>query len=150
MVRDGWVHTGDKGYLNADQELVFVDRLKDVITLPCGDSFAPQDIESRLKYAPYIKDAWVLAGQDCDYVTAVIIIDAATTGKWADKRKIAYTTFGDLSQKPEVYQLIDQEIVAVNQGLPESQRVRRYVNLQKEFHSDEFELTRNQSFAGHF
>jgi long-chain acyl-CoA synthetase len=144
VLDDGWVHTGDKGSLTADQELVFVDRLEDLIALPCGEVVAPQEIESRLKYSPYIKDAWVLTQQNCEFVSAVIIIDAATTGRWADKRKIAYTTFSDLSQKPEVYELIEQEVSLINQDLAAGRQVRRFVNLHKEFDPDEFELTRNR------
>ena len=68
----------------------------------------------------------------------------ANTGRWADKRKVTYTTFGDLSQKPEVYRLIEQEIAQVNQALPEARRIGRYVNLHKEFDPDESELTRNR------
>ena len=150
VLDDGWVRTGDQGYMNAIRRLVFVDRLEDLITLPCGDVVAPQDIESRLKYSPYIKDAWVLAGQDCDSVSAVIIVDAANTGRWADKRKVTYTTFGDLSQKPEVYELIEQEIALVNQDLPETRRIERYVNLHKEFDPDECELTRNRKLRRAF
>jgi long-chain acyl-CoA synthetase len=150
VLDDGWVRTGDKGSLTADQELVFVDRLEDLIALPCGDVLAPQEIESRLKYSPYIKDAWVLAGQDSEFVSAAIIIDAATTGGWADKRKIAYTTFGDLSQKPEIYELIEQEISLINQDLTASRQIRRFVNLHKEFDPDELELTRNRKLRRAF
>ncbi len=64
VMNDGWVRTGDQGRLSADRELVFVDRMEDLITLPCGDVLAPQDLESRLKHSPYIKDAWVHSGQD--------------------------------------------------------------------------------------
>jgi len=149
-LNDGWVRTGDQGHLNAQQELVFVDRVDDLIALPCGDILAPQEIESRLKQAAYIKDAWVLAGRDCDYVSAVIIIDADNTGRWADKCKTPYTTFGDLSQKPETYRLIEREISLVNQELPDSQRIERYVNLHKEFDPDEFELTRNRKLRRAF
>jgi long-chain acyl-CoA synthetase len=144
VMDDGWVHTGDQGYFSADQELVFVDRVEDLITLPCGDVLAPQDLESRLKHSPYIKDAWVHSGQDCDFVTAVVILDADNTGRWADKNKINYTTFGDLAQKPEVYRLIEEEIALVNQGLPATRRIEKYVNLHKEFDPDESELTRNR------
>jgi len=110
----------------------------------------PQEIESRLKYSPYIKDAWVHAEQGCESLSAVIIIDAANTGQWADKRKVVYTTFADLSQQPEVYQLIRQEIARVNEGLPETRRVSRYVNLHKEFDPDEHELTRNRKLRRSF
>jgi long-chain acyl-CoA synthetase len=144
VMDDGWVRTGDQGYLSADQQLVFVDRVEDLITLPCGDVLAPQDLESRLKHSPYIKDAWVHSGQDCDFVTAVVILDADNTGRWADKNKINYTTFGDLAQKPEVYRLIEEEIALVNQGLPATRRIEKYVNLHKEFDPDESELTRNR------
>jgi long-chain acyl-CoA synthetase len=150
VLDDGWVRTGDKGSLTAEGELVFVDRLEDLIVLPCGDVLAPQEIESRLKYSPYIKDAWVLAGQDCDFVSAVIIIDASTTGHWADKHKVAYTTFSDLSQKPEIYELIEQEISLINQDLTAGQQVRRFVNLHKELDPDEFELTRNRKLRRAF
>jgi long-chain acyl-CoA synthetase len=144
VLSDGWVRTGDKGYLSADEALVFVDRLDDLIALPCGDVVAPQDIESRLKHGPYIKDAWVLAGHNCEFLTAVIIIDAENTGRWADRSKITYTTFGDLSQKPEVYRLIEQEISLVNNDLPDSRRIKKYVNLHTEFDPDESELTRDR------
>ncbi|MBN1321529.1 MAG: AMP-binding protein [Thermoleophilia bacterium] len=150
VLNDGWVRTGDKGFLTEDHELVFVDRLEDLIVLPCGDVLAPQEIESRLKYSPYIKDAWVLAAEGCEFVSAAIIIEAATTGRWADKRGIVHTTFGDLSQKAEVYELIEQEISLINQGLAPSRQVRRFVNLHKEFDPDEFELTRNRKLRRAF
>jgi len=150
VLDDGWVRTGDKGRLNGDQELIFIDRLRDVMTLPCGDLLVPQDIESRLKHSPYIKDAWVLAGRDCQFVSAVIIIDADNTGRWADKMKTTYTTFGDLSQKPEIYRLIEQEIALLNKDLPDTQRVEKYVNLHKEFDPDEHELTRNRKLRRAF
>jgi len=149
VLKDGWVHTGDKGDMK-DQELVFVERLDDLIALPCGDLLAPQDIESRLKHSPYIRDAWVLAGDDCEFVSAVIIIDADNTGRYADKMKATYTTFGDLSQKSEVYRLIEQEVALVNEGLPDTQRVERFVNLHKEFDPDERELTRNRKLRRGF
>jgi long-chain acyl-CoA synthetase len=139
---DGWVNTGDSGYLTDDRQLVFIDRLADIVRLPCGDAISAQDIESTLKFSPYIKDAWVLAMQNCQYVSAVIIIDADNVGRWADKHKVSYTTFGDLSQKAEVYKLIGQEIVRINAGLPDGGKIKKYVNLHKEFDPDESELTR--------
>jgi long-chain acyl-CoA synthetase len=110
---------------------VFVDRLKDIVELTCGDELAPQDIESRLKFSPYIKDAWILAGPGREYPSAIIIIDHENVGHWADGRKVTYTTYTDLSQKPEVYELVEEEIARVNKNLPTSGRVRKYVNLHK-------------------
>jgi long-chain acyl-CoA synthetase len=143
VMSDGWVSTGDRCQLQGD-ELIFVDRISDLITLPCGDMVPPQEVESRLKYSSYIRDAWVIAGLGCDSLSAIIVVDAANTGHWADARRVSYTTFGDLSQQPEVYQLIKQEIALVNTVLPETQRITRYVNLHKEFDPDERELTRNR------
>jgi len=144
VLEDGWVRTGDSGRVEAGGDLILIDRLEDLIVLPCGDVLAPQAIESGLKHSPYIRDAWVLAGPDCRFVSAVIIIDADNTGRWADKRKVVYTTFGDLSQKAEVYRLVEEEIALVNQDLPATQRVEKFVNLHKEFDPDEGELTRNR------
>jgi long-chain acyl-CoA synthetase len=120
-----------------------------MMALPGGGSLSPQEIESRLKSSPYIKDAWVLAGGDRPGVSAVVIVDAANTGRWADKVKVTYTTFGDLSQKGQVYDLIEREIAAINRDLQEGQRVKRFVNLHKEFDPDELELTRNRKLRRH-
>lgn len=150
VVDDGWVRTGDQGRMGDDGELVFVDRIQDLIPLSCGEVLAPQDIESRLKHSPYIKDAWVLAGEDCRFVSAVVVVDAENTGRWADKHKCTYTTFGDLSQQPEVYKLIHDEITDVNRDLPDSRRIEKYVNLHKEFDPDESELTRNRKLRKGF
>jgi long-chain acyl-CoA synthetase len=141
VLKDGWVYTGDRGRLTVEGELIFLDRAQDIIQLSSGESLFPQDIESRLKYSPYIKDAWILAGPDREYASAVIIIDSQNTGRWADKRKVTYTTYSDLSQRPEVYDLVEREIARINKEIPAGCRIERYVNLHKEFDPDESELT---------
>lgn len=150
VLNDGWVRTGDKFATGAGDELVFVDRLDDLITLPCGDVVAPQAIESRLRSSPYIKDAWVLAGERCEALSAVVIVDAVTAGRWADQRKVRYTTFADLAHTPEVYGLIEDEIASVNRDLEGSERIEKYVNLHRVLDPDELELTRDRKLRRAF
>jgi long-chain acyl-CoA synthetase len=144
VLKDGWFYSGDSGFIDEDGHIVFVDRVEDLVELASGDKLAPQLIESRLRLSPYIKDAWVLAGPDRACVSAIIIIDYESVGRWAGEKKVAYTTFTELSQKPEVYQLVKQDIDRTNKALPPGIRVRKYVNLHKEFDPDEGELTRNR------
>jgi long-chain acyl-CoA synthetase len=144
VLHDGWVSSSDCGRLTDDGYLNFIDRADDIVTLAGGEMLAPQQVESALKFSPYIKEAWVMAGPERAFAAAVIIIDNNNVGKWADKRKVRYTTFSDLSQKPEVCDLIGQEISRVNAALPPGSRIKKFVNLHKEFDADEFELTRNR------
>jgi long-chain acyl-CoA synthetase len=144
VLKDGWFYSGDSGFIDEDGHIVFVDRVEDLVELASGDKLAPQLIESRLRLSPYIKDVWVLAGPDRTCVSAIIIIDYESVGRWAGEKKVAYTTFTELSQKPEVYQLVKQDIDRTNKALPPGIRVRKYVNLHKEFDPDEGELTRNR------
>jgi long-chain acyl-CoA synthetase len=144
VLKDGWFYSGDSGFIDDDGHVVFLDRVGDLAELASGDKLAPQFIESRLRFSPYIKDAWVLAGPDRAYTSAVIIINYESVGRWAGERRVAYTTFTELSQKPEVYQLVKQDIDRVNRALPPGIRVKKYVNLHKEFDPDEGELTRNR------
>jgi long-chain acyl-CoA synthetase len=144
VLKDGWFYSGDSGFIDEDRHIVFLDRVEDLVEMVSGDKLAPQLIESRLRLSPYIKDAWVLAGPDRAYASAIIIIDYEIVGRWAGERRVAYTTFTELSQKPEVYQLVKQEIDRINQALPPGIRVKKYVNLHKEFDPDEAELTRNR------
>ncbi len=142
-MRGGWLHSGDAAFFDADGHLVVVDRLKDVTRLANGETFAPQYLENKLKFSPYIKEA-VVVGQDRPYVGALVNIDMANVGKWAERRRIAYTTYTDLAQKPEVYDLIQREVERVNRDLPESTRIRRYVLLHKELDPDDEEVTRTR------
>ncbi|HTY81546.1 MAG TPA: AMP-binding protein, partial [Dehalococcoidales bacterium] len=102
------------------------------------------------KFSPYIRDAWVLAGPECSYVSAIIIIDFDNVGRWADRQRVTYTTFSDLSQKPEVYELIREEIARINQSLSGGCLIVKYTNLHKEFDPDEFEMTRNRKLKKAF
>jgi long-chain acyl-CoA synthetase len=149
-LKEGWFHTGDKGFFRDDGRIILEDRLNDLIKLPGGIAIAPQMIESRLKFSPYIKDAWVTAGPRGAYISAIIIIDFDNVGRWADRKGVTYTTFSDLAQKSEVYELIRQDIARVNRELPPDSRVRKYVNLHKEFDPDESELTRNRKLRRAF
>ncbi len=142
-LRDGWLHSGDAGYFDEDGHLVVIDRVKDVMTLHDGTKFSPQFIENKLKFSPYIKEAVVFGG-DWPYVTAMINIDFANVGKWAEKHQIAYTTYTDLSQKPEVYRLIRKHVEQANADLPPAARIQRFLLLHKELDADDAELTRTR------
>ncbi len=146
---DGWLHSGDKGFIDEDGHLVVFDRSKDVMTLSDGRPFSPQYLESRLKFSPYIKDAWVI-GDKRPYMTAVICIDYSVVGKWADDKKLNYTSYQELSQIPEVYDLVESQIRKANKDLPDVARVRKFVNLYKEFDPDDGELTRTHKLRRAF
>jgi long-chain acyl-CoA synthetase len=149
-LKDGWFYSGDSGFVREDGHIVYIDRLKDIVDLTNGDKLAPQFIESRLRFCPYIKDAWVLSGTERTYTSAVIVIDYNSVGQWAGQKGIAYRTFSELSQKPEVYQLIKGYITKINQDLPAGVRVKKYVNLHKEFDPEEGELTRTRKLRRAF
>jgi long-chain acyl-CoA synthetase len=144
VLKDGWFHSGDSGFVNEDGHVIIRDRVRDLVELANGEQLAPQLIESRLRFSPYIRDAWVFAGPEKAYPSAVIVIDYQNTGRWAGERSIAYTTFTELSQKPVVYDLIEQDIDRINRSLSQGIRIRKFVNLHKEFDPDESELTRNR------
>ncbi|MDP2862014.1 MAG: AMP-binding protein, partial [Desulfobacterales bacterium] len=146
---EGWVHTGDEGILDEDGQLIMIDRQKDVMRLADGSKFSPQLIENKLKFSPYINEAMVV-GKDLPFIAALIIMDMANMGKWAENHKMTYTTFTDLSQKKEVYDLIAEEIGRINRSLPKIARVRRFVMMYKELDADDEELTRTRKLRRSF
>jgi long-chain acyl-CoA synthetase len=150
VLKDGWFHSGDSGLIREDGHLVFTDRLKDLVELPGGHKVAPQSIESRLRSSPHIKDAWILAGPEGAYLTAIIVINYDNVSRWAGKNRVAFTSFAELSQAPEVYELVRQDIDRVNQTVPAGARVKKYINLHKELDPDEGELTRTRNLKKSF
>lgn len=142
-LQDGWLHTGDAGYLEDDGQLVVLGRVSEVVHTRGQERFIPTYIENRLKFSQYIKDACVL-GDGRDYLAALVAIDWEAVGHWAQERGIAYTSFAELSQQPRVYELIGGVIADVNAKLPEATRIRRFVNLHKEFDPDDGEVTRTR------
>ena len=147
---DGWCHTGDAVNIDKEGHLIFMDRLEHMGELRSGIKYAPQYIEGRLRFSPYIKDAMVIGGRDKEFVSAIINIDFAMVGKWAERHSIPYTTFVDLSQKKEVADLVQKDLVRVNNYLPEPARVRKFVLMHKEFDPDEAELTRTRKLRRDF
>ena len=142
--RDGWWFSGDAGQLDDHGHVIFMDRVSELGELRSGDKYAPQYIESGLRYSTYIKDAMSVGDKTRDYVTAIVIVDFENVGRWAEKNRVPYTTFTDLSQKEEVASLIRSDVERVNQALPEVAKVKRYVLLHKEFDPDEADLTRTR------
>jgi len=142
-LRDGWMHTGDAGYFNPQGHLVVIDRIQDLATTSHGERFSPQYLENKLKFSAYVAEAVVL-GDARDYLAALVCIRYDTMSKWAEKRRIAFTTYSDLAAKPDVYDLVRDEITAINTKLPEAQRVRKFLLLYKELDADDGELTRTR------
>ncbi len=140
---DGWFHTGDCGFIDRRGHLAVIDRARDVGKLADGTAFAPQFIENKLKFSPYIVEA-VAFGADREFVAAIVAIDLGTVGNWAEQRNLAYTSFQDLSAKPEVRALIAEEIALCNKSLPPAAAVRRFLLLNKEFDADDNEITRTR------
>jgi long-chain acyl-CoA synthetase len=143
LTEDGFLRTGDAGYFGEDGHLYVFDRSKDMMTIDDGTRFAPQDIETRLKFSAYIRDVMVI-GANRSYVTAIVSIDLENVGNWAKKRGMSYTTVQDLSQRDEIYDLIGVEIKKICERFPENIRIKRFVNLIKELHADDGELTRTR------
>jgi long-chain acyl-CoA synthetase len=141
---EGFFRTGDAGYVDDDGHLIYLDRVKDMIQLANGESFSPQYIEGRLKFSPYIQDVMAVGGFDMPFVTAIIIIDFENMSRWAEKNRVNFTTYVDLTQKQETYDLVLKEIRRVNETLPRAARLRKFVILHKAFDADEAELTRTR------
>jgi long-chain acyl-CoA synthetase len=140
---DGWLRTGDAGVLDEDGHLVMIDRLADVLQLADGSRFSPALIENKLKFSPYIREA-VAVGEARPHVVVLIEVDLAPMASWAEANRLPFTTFKDLSGKPEVFELIGKEVARVNQDLPEVARIRAFALFDKELDADDGELTRTQ------
>jgi long-chain acyl-CoA synthetase len=122
---------------------VMLDRLRNVLSLADGSRFSPAVIENKLKFSPFIREA-VVIGEVRPYIVALIQIDLANVANWAESNRLPFTTFKDLSGKPEIHRLIATEVDRVNHDLPKVAQVRRFALFDKELHPDDEELTRTQ------
>ena len=143
FTEDGFFRTGDAGFFDERGHLVILGRVKEVGALADGTRFAPQFLENRLKYSPYIREAVVL-GHGRPFVTALVELDPENVQNWARRRGLPFTTYQSLTERPEVQALIAEEIRMVNQTLPEKLRIRRFALLPKELHPDDEEITRTR------
>ena len=152
---EGWLHTGDAGYLDEAGQLVVIDRAKDVLQTADGTRFSSAFIENKLKFSPYIEEAVTFAGDGSagddssapaahGGMTALLTLDPLTVGSWAEHQHLSYTTYTDLVGKKDVYDLIAEEVDRANQDLPESIRILRFVILHKQFDPDDDEITRTR------
>jgi long-chain acyl-CoA synthetase len=137
---EGWLHTGDVGELDADGYLTITDRKKDIIITAGGKNISPSEIENRLKVSPYVREA-IVVGDRRKYLAALIGIEPDTVGDWASRRSLAFTTYADLSRKPEVRELVGEWIDQVNAGLAQVETVKRFALLDKELDHEDGELT---------
>ena len=142
-LRDGWLHSGDAGYLEDDGHLVVLGRVSEVVHTAGGARYVPNYIENRLKFSPYIKDAAVL-GAGRPHLAGMVCIDFEAVGHWAEVRGVPYVSYADLSQRPEVAELIRAAFRRVNAALPPELQLKRFVSLHKEFDPDDGEITRTR------
>ncbi|ELA9322219.1 long-chain fatty acid--CoA ligase [Vibrio parahaemolyticus] len=142
-VQDGWMHTGDAGYFKDTGHLVVIDRLKDMSETSHGDRYSPQFIENKLKFSPFIAEA-VVVGKGRPWLSAIICIRYAIVAKWAEQKGIAFTNYTNLSAQPEVYKAIREEVLKVNESLPDAQKISKFILLYKELDADDGELTRTR------
>jgi len=145
---DGYFMTGDAGFFDGDGHLKIIDRAKDVGKLNDGTLFAPQFLENKLKFFPYVKEA-VCFGDRRDMVCAFLNIDMAAVGNWAERRGLAYAGYVDLASRPEVYALLQDCVEKVNADLAAEaslagSQIRRFLVLHKELDADDDELTRTR------
>ncbi|MBC7137192.1 MAG: AMP-binding protein [Defluviimonas sp.] len=150
LTEDGWYATGDAVSMTDDGELVFYDRVKDMRRLASGHRYPPQFIETRLRYSPYIKDVMTLGDETRDFVGALVNIDMEVLARWAEENNLGFSTYTDLSQKPEILELIKGEVARINALLPDGSKVVRFANFPKELDPDEGELTRSRKLRRAF
>ncbi len=137
---DGWLHTGDVGQVDEEGILYLTDRKKDIIITAGGKNIAPSEIENKLKFSPFIKEAIVI-GDRRKYLSCLIQIDLENISNWAQNNKIAYTTYKSLATHPEVYKVIGKEVEEVNKHFSRVETIKKFKILEKELDPDDEELT---------
>ena len=143
-LKNGWFYTGDAGYITGGGHITIIDRMADLKQLATGIKYSPAYIEGNLRFSPYITNAVCIGGEEDPDVSLLLGVDFDVLSKWAEEQKMAFTTYADLSQKPQVHDLIEGEIQKVNKFLPKEARVVRFLNLYKDLDADESELTRTK------
>ncbi len=151
---DGWVRSGDAGFIDTRGHLCIIDRAKDVGRLNNGAVFAPKYLENRVKFFPEIKEA-VALGHGRDYVTMFVNIDLVSVGSWAERNNVIYASYQELAAHPEVYKSIEARIDELNKSLAKEPRmaasqIKRFLVLHKELDADDGELTRTQKVRRSF
>jgi len=142
LIEDGWLHSGDAGYIDGNGHLVVIDRVSDVMHNHKGEMFSPMFIENRLKFSPYIKEA-VVFGDQRKYVATLINVDPIVVGKWAEDRGVSFSTFMDLSARPEVAELVRIEVDKINRNAEKEHfKIHRFAILYKLLDVDDGELTK--------
>jgi long-chain acyl-CoA synthetase len=140
---DGWLRTGDAGYLEDDGSLVVLGRVSEVVRTAAGERFIPNFIENRIKFSSFIRNVAVIGARRED-LTAIACIDYDAVGHWAEQRALSYGSYADLSQLPQVQDLVAGVIAHVNETQPPGLRIRRFVDLHKDFDPDDGEITRTR------
>jgi long-chain acyl-CoA synthetase len=140
---DGWLHTGDVGHLDEDGHLAITDRKKDIIITAGGKNISPSEIENKLKVSPYVREA-IVVGDKRKYLVALIGIEPDTVGDWATRRRVTFTTYRDLTERPEVHELIREVVDAVNHELAQVETLKSFALIPKELDQEEGELTATQ------
>jgi long-chain acyl-CoA synthetase len=138
-IRDGWLYTGDVGVMD-DGFLKIMDRKKDIIITAGGKNITPAFIENKLKFSPYVQDA-VVIGEGRKYLVALVLIDEDNVTKYAQDHRIPFTTFEDLTTRPEIKKLIDQEVYKVNQTLAQVETIKRAALLPRRFYEEDGDVT---------
>lgn len=139
-IEDGWMHTGDIGEMDAEGFVKIVDRKKDLIITAGGKNIAPQYIENKLKFSPYINDA-VVIGDRRKFLSAIIVLDEDNINKFVQDNKVQYSTYAELADHEDILKLIDQEVKTVNLGLAKVQNIRKFRILGKRLYQEDGEMT---------
>ena len=140
---DGWLHTGDVGFIDEHGHVHITDRKKDIIITAGGKNLAPSEIENKLKTSPYIREA-VVVGDGRKYLSALIGIESDAVSDWASRRGIGFTTYRDLTQKPEVVALVEEEVKRVNADMASVEQIKKFRLIPKELDHEDGELTATQ------
>ena len=140
---DGWLMTGDVGEWVDGTHVRIIDRIKHIIITAGGKNISPSEIENSLKTSPYVKEAMVI-GDRRKFLSALIGIELDTVGDWALRRNIPYTTYRDLSEKPEVLELIQGVVNETNEKFARVESIREFRMIPKELDHEDGELTATQ------
>ena len=146
---DQWFHTGDAGYFDKSGHLVVIDRVSDLSFTSEKLRYSPQYLENKLKFSPFIAEAAVI-GSNKHYLSSIICIRYSVLSKWAEQKRVAFTTYSDLASKLDAEELMISEVKKVNQSVPKKQKIKKFVLLYKEFDADDDELTRTKKLRRNF